>query len=62
MPNVPKRLFTTVPDYVAEFLEQRAEKEGRSVSSLIAFILEESAKQDLEQAGEFPSAGTETKQ
>lgn len=39
--DVPKRLFATVPDYVADALERRAKREGRSVSSLVAFLLEQ---------------------
>ena len=47
--DVPKRLFATVPDYVAEALDERAKREGRSTSNLIAFILEKSVQQDVEQ-------------
>ena len=50
--DVPKRLFATVPDYVAEALERRAQREGRSVSNLVAFLLE----QEVNKAqGEEPS-------
>ncbi len=51
--DVPKRLFATVPDYVAEALERRAQREGRSVSNLVAFLLEQEVNK--EQVEESPS-------
>jgi hypothetical protein len=51
--DVPKRLFATVPDYVAESLDERAKREGRSTSNLVAFILEQAVQQELEQSGEL---------
>jgi hypothetical protein len=45
--DVPKRLFATVPDYVADALDKRAKREGRSTSNLVAFILEQTV-QELE--------------
>jgi len=58
--EVPKRLFATVPDYVADALDQRAKREGRSTSNLVAFLLEqEVSKEQSERSGEIP---TETSQ
>lgn len=37
-----KRVFASVSDAVAEKLNRRAEDEGRSLSSLISYILEKS--------------------
>ena len=37
---VAKKLFTTVPDSLAERLQQRADEEGRTVSSLLAYFAE----------------------
>ncbi|MEM1309855.1 MAG: ribbon-helix-helix protein, CopG family [Cyanobacteria bacterium P01_H01_bin.153] len=52
--DVPKRLFATVPDYVAESLDERAKREGRSTSNLVAFILEQAVQQELEHLDESP--------
>ena len=38
--NVAKKLFTTVPDVLAEKLQARADYEGRTVSSLLAYFAE----------------------
>ncbi len=38
--TVAKKLFTTVPDALAARLTERAEEEGRSVSSLLAYFAE----------------------
>jgi len=38
--NVAKKLFTTVPDALAEKLQARADEEGRTVSSLLAYFAE----------------------
>jgi CopG-like RHH_1 or ribbon-helix-helix domain, RHH_5 len=38
--QVAKKLFTSVPDGLAERLQQRAEEEGRTVSSLLAYFAE----------------------
>jgi predicted HicB family RNase H-like nuclease len=59
--DVPKRLFATVPDYVAEALERRAQREGRSVSNLVAFLLEQEVNKAPEE--EPPTSdGEEPKQ
>jgi len=55
--DVPKRLFATVPDYVAEALERRAQREGRSVSNLVAFLLEQEVNQT--QGEETPTRDSE---
>ena len=38
--SVAKKLFTTVPDALAEKLQARAEQEGRTVSSLLSYFAE----------------------
>jgi|GEM_PF-2856210 hypothetical protein len=38
--NVAKKLFTTVPDALAEKLQARADYEGRTVSSLLSYFAE----------------------
>ncbi|MBW4520991.1 MAG: hypothetical protein KME16_14970 [Scytolyngbya sp. HA4215-MV1] len=38
--SVAKKLFTTVPDALAEKLQIRAEREGRTVSSLLSYFAE----------------------
>lgn len=38
--TVAKKLFTTVPDELAERLRIRAEEEGRTVSNLLAYLSE----------------------
>lgn len=38
--TVAKKLFTTVPDALAERLQKRADAEGRTVSSLLAYFAE----------------------
>ena len=38
--SVAKKIFATVPDSLAKRLEDRADNEGRSVSSLAAYLLE----------------------
>ena len=38
--NVAKKLFTTVPDALAEKLQARAAHEGRTVSSLLSYFAE----------------------
>jgi CopG-like RHH_1 or ribbon-helix-helix domain, RHH_5 len=54
--DVPKRLFATVPDYVADALDQRAKREGRSTSNLVAFLLEqEVSKEQAEKSSELPT-------
>lgn len=50
--DVPKRLFATVPDYVADSLDKRAKREGRSTSNLVAFLLEQAVQEDSVEGGE----------
>jgi predicted CopG family antitoxin len=38
--SMAKRVFATVSDQLEKRLKERAEKEGRSVSDLIAYLLE----------------------
>ncbi len=50
--KVSKRVFVTVPDTVYEELEDWAEKQGRSVSNLTAFLVEASLRAAKER-GEY---------
>lgn len=52
--NVSKRVFVTVPDAVYEELEDWANKQGRSVSNLTAFLVEASLREAKER-GEYSS-------
>lgn len=52
--NVSKRVFVTVPDAVYEELEDWADKQGRSVSNLTAFLVEASLREAKER-GEYSS-------
>lgn len=40
MSGVAKRVFASVSDQLADKLEKRAEVEGRSLSSLVGYLLE----------------------
>jgi len=50
---VSKRINVTLPDSVADELENWAEAQGRSLANLAAFLLELSIKQAKE-SGDFP--------
>ena len=50
---VSKRINVTLPDSVADELENWAEAQGRSLANLAAFLLELALKQAKER-GEFP--------
>ena len=52
--NVSKRVFVTVPDTVYEELEDWAEKQGRSVSNLTAFLVEASLREAKERGDYSP--------
>ncbi len=47
-----KRVFATVPDTVAEELEEWADQQGRSLSNLISYLLENDLK-EAKVKGEF---------
>lgn len=49
--SLMKRLSASIPDRVYEQLEKLAEKEGRSVSNLVAYMLEKSIERRLELYG-----------
>ena len=38
--RMAKRVFASVPDYLAKLLEWKAEKDGRSLSNLVSLLLE----------------------
>lgn len=46
--NLMKRLSASIPDRVYEQLEKLATKDGRSVSNLVAYLLEQSIDKRLE--------------
>lgn len=50
--SMAKRVFASVPDTVADELEAWAEKQGRSLSNLIGYLLENAVKEAKEK-GEF---------
>ncbi len=50
--EMAKRVFATVPDTVAEELEQWANQQGRSLSNLVGYLLENSLR-DAKEKGNF---------
>ena len=54
-----KKVFASVPDAVAKDLEEWSKQQGRSLSNLIAYLLENSVKSAREK-GEFVSKNSET--
>lgn len=49
MPNsVMKRLSASIPDKLYDRLEKLAEFEGRSVSNLVSYLLEQSVERKVE--------------
>lgn len=55
--TVARKVFASVPDQLASELQDWADKQGRSVSSLIAYLLERGMAQSKEK-GEYVPAGT----
>lgn len=53
MSDMSKRVQVTLPDRLADELEGWADSDGRPLSNLCAFLLEQAVKQ-AKQAGEFP--------
>lgn len=49
-----KRIQVTLPDRLAEELEQWAGADGRAVANLCAFLLEQAVRQ-AKQSGDYPS-------
>lgn len=49
--SLMKRLSASIPDRVYEQLEKLADREGRSVSNLVAYLLEQSIDRRLELDG-----------
>jgi len=47
--EMAKRIWATVPDAVEKYLQDWADKDGRSVSNLCAYLLEEAVKRDQQQ-------------
>ena len=45
--NVMKCLSASIPDKLYEWLEKLADHEGRSVSNLVSYLLEQSVDQKL---------------
>jgi hypothetical protein len=55
--SMAKRVFASVPDTVADELEAWAEQQGRSLSNLIGYLLENAVKEAKEK-GEFKPSST----
>jgi hypothetical protein len=47
--EMAKRIWATVPDAVEKYLQDWADKDGRSISNLCAYLLEEAVKRDQQQ-------------
>lgn len=58
---VSKRINVTLPDSVADELEDWANAQGQSLANLVAFLLEMALKEAREK-GESPSQGFSVKQ
>lgn len=50
--SMAKKVFASVPDAVAKDLEEWSKQQGRSLSSLVAYLLENSVR-DAKEQGEF---------
>jgi predicted transcriptional regulator len=46
--NLMKRLSASIPDRVYEQLEKLASKDGRSISNLVSYLLEQSIDKRIE--------------
>lgn len=53
MSDMTKRVQVTLPDRVASDLEKWADNDGRPLSNLCAFLLEQSVRQ-AKDSGDFP--------
>jgi hypothetical protein len=53
MSSMSKRIQVTLPDRLAEDLEQWADHDGRAIANLAAFLLEQAVKA-AKQDGSFP--------
>lgn len=60
MAGMSKRIQVTLPDRLAEDLEHWAGADGRPVSNLCAFLLEQSVRQ-AKNSGEYPPQPEGTK-
>ncbi len=58
--TVARKVFASVPDQLASELQDWAEKQGRSVSSLIAYLLERGMTQSKEKGEYIPSVAAST--
>ena len=54
-----RKVFASVPDAVAKDLEEWSKQQGRSLSNLIAYLLENSVREAKEQ-GEFIAEKSES--
>ncbi|WP_397199034.1 ribbon-helix-helix domain-containing protein [Nodosilinea sp. LEGE 07298] len=54
MTDMSKRIQVTLPDRLAEELDQWANADGRAVANLCAFLLERAVRQ-AKQSGDYPS-------
>ena len=52
-----KRIWATVPDAIEKYLQEWADKEGRSISNLCAYLLEEAVRREQQQASRTESSG-----
>jgi hypothetical protein len=53
--QVSRRVFLTVPDFIADALERWADKEGTKAATLAGFIVEREVREGL-RTGEIPPA------
>jgi len=55
-----KKVFASVPDTIADELQDWADQQGRSLSSLVSFLLENSLRQAKDK-GEYQPSPSATK-
>ncbi len=56
----PVRITITVSQSVYDYLGQRSQEEGRSMSNLAAFLLENTAQEESLTRGQVPSRQSDT--
>lgn len=58
--SMAKKVFASVPDAVAKDLDEWSKQQGRSMSNLIAYLLENSVRAAKEQGDFVPEKSSDT--
>jgi hypothetical protein len=56
-----ERVQVTMPDWVAKQLQQWADFEGRPLSNLCAYLLEQAIKQEIKDGAEWSKSSPDSK-